>query len=193
MGGRRKKGLELKQGIYIIGEGITEQYYFSHLKALKKYYCEVKPRFFGKTNIFEIEKSVVKLLSGDITVICVFDADVSERNPVEKEKLQNFIRKYQKNPNVIICDSLPSIEFWFLLHFKKTNRSFQSARAINKELLVFISSYEKTEEYLKRAAWVEQLAENQDKACNNAKSIGQKEGNSYSNIYKGIERLENSK
>ncbi len=191
MGGRRKKGLELKQGIYIVGEGITEQYYFSHLKQLKNYNCEVKPRFFGKTNIFEIEKSIEKLLSGDITVICVFDADVSERNMVEKEKLQKFIRKYKNNPNVIICDSLPSIEFWFLLHFKKTNKTFQNGKAINKELLVFIKDYEKTEDYLKKLAWVEQLVEIQDNACNNAKIIGQVEGNSYSNIYMGIDRLDN--
>jgi len=193
MGGRHKKGLELKQGVYIIGEGITEQYYFLHLKSLKKYNCEVKPRFFGKTNIFEIEKSVEKLISGDITVICVFDADVSERNIAEKEKLLKFIRKFKNNPNVIICDSLPSIEFWFLLHFKKTNKPFQNARAINKELHIFISSYKKTEDYLKKPAWVEQLSENQDKACNNAKSLGQQDGNSYSNIYKGIEILENNK
>ncbi len=62
MGGRRKKGLVLKGDVFVIGEGITEQYYFSHLKQLKKYKCIIKPRFFGKTSIDEIGKSVERLL-----------------------------------------------------------------------------------------------------------------------------------
>lgn len=85
MGGRRKRNLDLKGSVFVIGEGITEQYYFTHLKHLRKYKCVVKPRFFGKTSIDEIEKSVKKLLPGGVSVICVFDADVSERNATEKK------------------------------------------------------------------------------------------------------------
>jgi hypothetical protein len=34
MGGRKQKIREPKSGIYIVGEGITEQYYFSHIKKI---------------------------------------------------------------------------------------------------------------------------------------------------------------
>ena len=34
MGGRKKQTKEVRSGIYIIGEGITEQYYFSHIKKI---------------------------------------------------------------------------------------------------------------------------------------------------------------
>lgn len=94
MGGRRQQKLELRGNVYLIGEGITEQYYFAHLKLLQKYNCVVKPRFFGKTSISEIEKSVRKLLLGGVTVICVFDADVSMRDKVEKVKLAQFKQRY---------------------------------------------------------------------------------------------------
>lgn len=36
---------EPKSGIYIVGEGITEQYYFSHIKILLGIHCTIKPRF----------------------------------------------------------------------------------------------------------------------------------------------------
>ena len=190
MGGRRQRGLELKGDIFIIGEGITEQYYFTHLKHLKKYKCVVRPRFFGKTDIVQIKKSVEKLLHGGVSVICVFDADVSNRNLAEKEKLNQFRRKYQKNSGVLICDSLPSIEFWFLLHFIKTSKHFQNSKAVERELKKFITDYSKTDNYLRNIRWVEQLVEKSETACDNAKSIEQVDGCSYSNIFKAIEQLE---
>ncbi len=190
MGGRRKRNLDLRGGVFVIGEGITEQYYFTHLKYLRKYNCVVKPRFFGKTSIDEIEKSVKKLLQGEVSIICVFDADVSERNIVEKEKLIRFKRKHQRNKNVLICDSLPSIEFWFLLHFVKTSKHFPNSKTAERELKKFITDYSKTKNYLKNILWVEQLVEKLETACNNAKSIGQVDGCSYSNIFKAIEQLE---
>ncbi|HPB05961.1 MAG TPA: hypothetical protein PLQ09_07830 [Prolixibacteraceae bacterium] len=64
MGGRKQNNIELRGGTYIVGEGITEQFYFAHLKQLQKYNCIIKPRFFGKTSVSEIEKSVQKLLLG---------------------------------------------------------------------------------------------------------------------------------
>ncbi|MBA7534467.1 hypothetical protein ES705_26714 [subsurface metagenome] len=190
MGGRRQRKLNLRGDVFIIGEGITEQYYFTHIKHLKKYKCVVKPRFFGKTDITQIDKIIEKLLLGGINVICVFDADVSERNTAEKEKLNQFRLKYQKNSDVLICDSLPSIEFWFLLHYIKTNKHFSHSKAVMKELNKFISDYVKTENYLINNRWVEQLMERLDTACRNAKSLEQCEGSSYSNIYKAIDKLE---
>jgi len=190
MGGRRSKKIELKKGLYIIGEGITEQYYFTHLKQIKSYRCFVKPRFFGKTNIVQIAKQVQKLLMGDIAVICIFDADVSQRNKVEELKFQQFKKKYAKNKNVIICDSLPSIEFWFLLHFVQTNKSFTNSRSVEIELLKHINHYDKSKTFLENGKWVEKLVNNLDDAVSYAQNMDVVEGGSYSNIYKAILKLE---
>lgn len=159
MGGRRQNKLELRGNVYIVGEGITEQYYFSHLKFLQKYSYVVKPRFFGKTSISEIEKSVVKLLLGGVSVICFFDADVSARDAVEKENLNKFRRKYANNRQVILCDSFPSIEFWFLLHFLKTTRNFQSADEVLTALKRYIPDFSKDCSFLKNVKWVEDLCQ----------------------------------
>jgi hypothetical protein len=182
--------MRLKESIYVIGEGLTEKYYFQHLKKLKGYSCVVRPRFFSsKNNIYYIEKRTNELLLADVTVICVFDSDVAQRNREEKERLQSFVAEYQNNEKVIICDSLPSIEFWFLLHFKKTNKYFPNYNSIRDELRKFITDYDKTERFLLQDKWVRVLVNRQHLAVNNGKSLNSDEG-SYSNIYKAIELLE---
>ena len=193
MGGRKSKNLELKKGLYVIGEGITEQYYFTHLKTIKNYKCVVKPRFFGKTGIAQIAKQVHNLLMGDITVICIFDADVSQRNKVENNKFQQFKKKYANNKKVIICDSLPSIEFWFLLHYVQINKSFSHSKAVEKELLKHIRTYDKTKTFLENRKWVEELTEKLGIAVSYAQNLNRDDAMSYSNIYKAILRLEETK
>lgn len=97
MGGRRQNKMVLRGNTYIVGEGITEQFYFAHLKQLRKYKCVIKPRFFGKTSISDIEKSVKKLLLGGVSAICFFDADVSVRDAAENKKLEKFRKQYARN------------------------------------------------------------------------------------------------
>lgn len=77
-----------------------------------------------------------------------------------------------------------------MLHFVKTSKHFQSAKAVERELKKFVTDYSKTENYLKNIRWVEQLIKKLETACNNAKSLGQISGCSYSNIFKAIEQLE---
>lgn len=180
----------LKVNIGVVGEGITEKYYFTHLRKIKGYKIKIKPGGFVKgKNIEYLNKKVKEFLSADMIVICVFDADVSQKNNKEKEKLTKFIKTYMDNNNVIICDSLPSIEFWFLLHFRKTNKYFPNYNSIRNELRKYIPGYDKTEKYLLQDQWVKVLIGKQDIAINNGKKIVPGEG-SYSIIYKAIELLE---
>lgn len=182
--------MRLRESIYIIGEGLTEKYYFQHLKKIKNYNCVVRPRFFSsKNSIYYLEKRTKELLLADVTVICAFDADMSQRNKEEKERLTKFVGDYKDNEKVIICDSLPSIEFWFLLHFKKTNRHFANYNAIRDELRKYIPDYDKTEKYLMQDKWVKALLPNQDGAIAHGKSLKSENG-SYSNIFKAVKMLE---
>lgn len=120
MGGRKQSFKEPKSGIYIIGEGITEKFYFQHLRSIFKYRYTIKPRFFELKCIDKFDKIIESLLRGDIKIICVYDEDVSRRNKDENEKLRSLQAKYSSNDNVIFCGSYPSIEYWFLLHYKDT-------------------------------------------------------------------------
>ena len=61
-----------RQVIHIVGEGLTELYYFSHLKRLLNYHCSISPRLFENNSIEKIEKKIVELLREDVFVICIF-------------------------------------------------------------------------------------------------------------------------
>lgn len=98
--------------------------------------------------------------------------------------------KYAGKKNVILCDSLPSIEFWFLLHYLDTNRHFPNAHAAERELRRFIAQYAKTEPFLKNRKWVEDLlADGKLELAITRAKLYESSGGSYSNIYKAIEAI----
>ena len=193
MGGRRKGIRNQRDGLYIVGEGLTEQFYFDHLKSIKNYSCHVKPKFFGNTDIDQIRKIVERLLLGNVEIICVFDTDVSSRNKVENVKLEEFKKKYLQNPLVIVCDSFPTIEYWFILHYLDNVRNFSSSKEVLKELKKFIRKYEKTKKFLGNQKWVEEMTSCLDEAMQNATCVKLDSIKSFSNIYKAINKLEKKK
>ena len=143
----------------IIGAGKTEQWYFTHLQRIFGYRVKVRPRFFGQEDIFQLTKKVESVIQDGGIAIAVFDADVASWDEKERKKLDDFRKKYDKHESVIICDSLPSIEYWFLLHFADIHRLFPTSHSVCKELEKFIDGYDKTDEYLSREKWVRQLCE----------------------------------
>lgn len=192
MGGRKQKIREPKSGIYIVGEGITEQYYFSHIKKILGIHCTIKPRFFGNTSIAEMKKKIEELLRGDIFVICVFDGDVAAHNESERKKLEQLQNKYRKNKNLLFCNSLPSIEYWFLLHHEHTNRYFKDAKAAEIVLKKYIKDYEKTAQFLEKEKWVRDLCSNDklSQAIECSKCFGREHG-SYTNVHEAFDFLMN--
>lgn len=178
-------------GITIIGEGLTERYYFTHLKRLKGYRYTCKPRNFTEQSIEDIQKQVERVLADRGVAVCVFDADVARAKPAEKAKLDAMRKKYANRENVVICDSMPSIEFWFLIHFLNTNKYFASSRDVVQVLRRHISNFDKHDSFLSKEKWVaELLVDNRlETAMQRAESFGTN-GESHSNIYKAFKRFE---
>lgn len=174
----------------IIGAGITEQWYFTHLKFLYDYQIKVRPRFFGKETADGMAKKIAEVLNDGGMAICVFDADVSTWNEEEKKKLDKLRVKYAKNKNVILCDSLPAIEYWFLLHYENTNRFLGTSKAAMQALRKYMPDYDKTDSFLSNRRWVAEMSGEgkQDMACSKAEQFGN-EGQSYSMIYKVFDAI----
>lgn len=172
----------------VIGAGITEQWYFSHLHDLLNVQLRIRPRFFGTEDIHQLDKKIAQVINEGAVAICVFDADTAEFNDTQRQKLAALKAKYAGKKNVILCDSLPSIEFWFLIHYLDTNRHFANSHEAERELRTFISQYEKTATFLKNRRWVEDLVSDGklDTAILRAKHYESLHG-SCSNIYKAIE------
>lgn len=175
--------------IHIVGEGLTELFYFSHIKKLMGYRCSVSPRLFENNSIEKIEKKIKELLKEDVFVICVFDADVSRRSDVENKKLVTLKHRYEKNKNVLLCDSLQSIEYWFLLHYEDTCRHFNDSDATAKALLHHIPTYNKSRKFLEKEKWVKDMIadDKMETACGLAKKYDERD--SYSTIYKALNKL----
>lgn len=181
---RRIKERNLKNPtITIIGEGATERYYFTHLKRLRGYNYTCKPRNFTEQTFDEMQKQIDRVLADKGIAVCVFDADVTRTRPAEKMKYEDMCRRYAGNPSVILCDSMPSIEFWFLLHYINTNRYFASSDDVIAALLRYIPNFSKRLSFLSKESWVADLITDNrhDTAITNANTIGL-EGESYSRL-----------
>ena len=166
-----RKNIATRQVIHIVGEGLTELFYFSHLKKFLGYRYSISPRLFENNSIEKIDKKIKELLNEDVFVICVFDADVSRRS------------------DVILCDSLQSIEYWFLLHFEDTCRHFLDSAATERALKRYLPTYGKTRKYLEKDSWVRDMIADAKmiKACELAEKYQGRD--SYSEIYKAIKKV----
>ncbi len=183
---RKIKERKLKNPtITIIGEGATERFYFTHLKSLNGYNYVCKPRNFAEQNIEDIQRQIERVLTDEGIAVCVFDVDVTRIHHADKVKFNAMRQHYANNPSVIICESMPSIEFWFLLHYLKTNRYFATSDEVITAMRRYLPNFSKQQSYLSKENWVATLlADNKlTTAINNAITIGE-EGESYSNHHK---------
>jgi len=177
----------------IIGAGKTEQWYFTHLQRIMNYRVKVRPRFFGQEDIFQMAKKIESVIADGGFAIAVFDADVASWDEKERNKLESMRRKYANNPNVILCDSLPSIEYWFLLHFASIHRLLPTSASVIKELVKHLPGFDKTDNYLSQSKWVETLCayNRMDHALTEATKS--QEGQSYTKLPLAIQKLSSQK
>jgi hypothetical protein len=188
---RKESTTQFKESIpTIIGAGITEKWYFTHLQAKYRVRMKIRPRFFGKETVFTLEKKLTEVLKNGGRAIVVFDADVSTWNKAEKERLETMKSKYAKNNRVLLCDSMPSIEYWFLLHYVNTNRHFGTSKAVIMELVKRIKEFDKTETFLKNQKWVDDMSADGrlESAAQRAVAFGTS-GESYTNVWKAMQEL----
>ena len=102
------------------------------------------------------------------------------------ENKKNIVCVIAVHPDVILCDSMPSIEYWFLLHFEKTNKHFGTSEKVI-DVLERYMPYEKKERFLESSSWVKQLLsdDGMQKALDNACVLGDS-GESHTSIPKAI-------
>ncbi|MCR5454722.1 MAG: RloB family protein [Bacteroidales bacterium] len=166
---------------YIITEGQTEKWYLTHLKnAGKIYFTFSDPKSVdGGDYLNKIALEIDKYSAMPRKkIICIFDVDRFYNNPTEFGKYSKFMGKYT---NVNIYNNMPSIEYWFLLHYsKKTITKYYSKTELLSELTKyspFVSKSEqalKSEIFLKPVSWFNELCgkdfKNLNTAIDNAKN-----------------------
>ncbi|MBQ2186973.1 MAG: RloB domain-containing protein [Bacteroidales bacterium] len=179
-----------QRSVTIVGEGLTEQHYFTHIRFLFGYHYTIKPYYFSITSLVEMDKKIAEAISDGGVAIAVFDADVSNRNEEERKRLEIIRKKYGNKKNVVLCDSMTSIEYWFLLHYENTNRYFKDSFATEQELRKHISDYEKKSKFLQNVKWVVDMCADEKLETAIKRAIAfDHNGESYSNVYKAFELL----
>jgi len=161
----------------------------SHLKTLYQLNIEIKPRFFGNKSMQQMVKLIEAAVSRKIPVICLYDEDVSQWDEVEKQRMADMRKKYSKE-DVLFVNSMPSIEYWFLLHFEETNKFFGTSKAVIQDLTKYISDYKKEKQYLEKDKWTTHLCDDgkMELAYYRAKKFGIK-GESYTRFPLVLEKL----
>lgn len=197
----------------ISGGTNTERYYFTHINDTTKYKFNIRPKYFAdESNYTEaFPKRIKEILNAntDPIIFCVFDWDTIYGIDAKIKKHEDFEKQFRAeidNGNVVICPSMPSIEYWFLLHFEDKTDLLKDYRAISNILAPYIKpcfadptknlkKLLKQEKYLQDSTWVKNLcsdgkldtaikrAEDNIKA---AEEAGDLANQSYSYVYKAF-------
>lgn len=171
-----------------VGAGITEFWYLKHIKPALGLKVDIFPRLFGRESMPDINKHIETGLANGRKVICLFDEDVSQWNDIEKQRLRELHNRYDSNPQVVIASSMPSIEYWLLLHYKDTNKYYGTSAKVIKDLIRYIPGFDKREQFLSNPAWVTNLLK--DNKLSIAEARAKKFGHtgaSYTDAWKAIE------
>lgn len=173
----------------LIGAGITEYWYFRHLNSKGVKCIKTRPRLCGKEDAVSLSKRIKEVLQDGGVPIVVFDADVTVWNETERKKYEELHREYDSSKSVELYDSMPSIEYWFLLHYVGTNQHYGTSEKVIKDLRKYISSFSKSESFLQNVKWVDvMLADGKmQKAISRAKQFGKK-GESWTELWRLFEK-----
>ena len=197
----------------ISGGTNTERYYFTHINDTTEYKFNIRPKYFAdESNYTEaFPKRIKEILNAntDPKIFCVFDWDTIYGIDAKIKKHEDFEKQFRTeidNGNVVICPSMPSIEYWFLLHFEDKTDLLKDYRAISNILAPYfkpcfadptknLKKLLKQEKYLQDSTWVKNLcsdgkldaaikrAEDNIKA---AEEAGDLANQSYSYVYKAF-------
>jgi hypothetical protein len=64
------------------------------------------------------------------TIFCVFDRDGHESFDRARSKIEGFASRSRNRLNIHEAISVPCFELWVLLHFERTDRTFQNCAAL---------------------------------------------------------------
>ena len=157
--GSRKLG----NTVAIIVDGSDEKWYLETIKshypcsALKR--IKIEPELPHKKKIQELfELSRTKYSEGYKHIILIIDFDTIKKASNEIQKFKELYEKYNKAKNsnkanwaqsLTVIINNPCLEFWYLMHFKKTSKFYQDFNDLKNDLLKHLNDYKKDEQYYK--------------------------------------------
>ena len=142
----------------VVVDGETEVWYLQMLKRNERdIRVSIKPEIPNKKSVEEQYNLVCDLSSKEFTkVFWIIDLDtvIKEENEAPKGKkspLKSFEEYrtdlHENYENIFVIVNNPCLEFWFLLHFEKTSKYFNTCSSVETELKKHLKNYEKTQKF----------------------------------------------
>lgn len=158
--------------IAVVGDGQTEKIYFDKLKDVEGLRnVSLKPDLPKSVGSYKgvFDKAESLYEQGYDEVYCLIDIDkVLSDNTLAKYLTD---KKRIEKKGIIVFESNPCIEFWFLLHFVRTTKPFSNCESVEKDLQKYLPNYTKNQQYLVQANIYKLLQPNLSKAIENGEWI----------------------
>ena len=157
---RKGRNIPTKQSFAVVVDGETEYWYLQMLKHNEHNIpFNIKPQILQKKNIKQQYELVTDLSEEEYDkVFWIVDLDVLLKEEREKRNstssLQQFLNYYKslsKQKKIVVIVNNPCLEYWFLLHFQKTNKVFTACTDAEKQVSQHLQDYEKTEKFFKKS------------------------------------------
>ena len=192
---------KLRESAMIIGEGITEFYYFQSLCDVYKQVV-FKPDCPKHTSIKELEIKIREAAEKGYThIFCIIDMDNKNKEP-ERTRYKRLRAKFAKPINkpkkgisckVEFFETHLCTEMFFRYYFGYTSRSYGDQESLIKDLNKYVE-YEKTIDFFSKSkglhSYFERKGGSLEKAITNAeKSMKEKEKNDRDYTYSELGRL----
>ncbi len=115
-----KAGMPLGKKPYIYCEGQTERYFLGNILDNNEIEYEFDPKYRATTQLTDLSDKIQASINQATMIFCFFDLDriIFENKNDEEQKYKDILKEYSANPNVVFCESLPSIEYWVVLNFE---------------------------------------------------------------------------
>ena len=188
---RRGRNIATKQSFAVVVDGETEYWYLEMLKRNEPNIpFKIRPQILQKKNIDQQYKLVTELSEEEYDkVFWIVDLDVLLKEEREKKNSTSSLQKFlsyshqlSKQDKVVVIVNNPCLEYWFLLHFQKTNKVFTACTDAEKQVSQHLKGYEKTEKFFKKSNndIYKQLKPYFQTAVSNATALGTFDAKDYS-------------
>lgn len=161
MRNRKKLRVESVPSFAFVVDGETEVWYLQMLKRdlqnSRNVQVRIKPEIPKKKSLEDQYKLVTSLSKQEFTkVFWILDMDTiikeSSMTPKGIKTALQFFNEYHKkckqnHRNINIIAVNPCLEFWFLLHFLKTAKSFENCSEAMAQLKNHLPDYQKSQKY----------------------------------------------
>ncbi|MBQ8564816.1 MAG: RloB domain-containing protein [Bacteroidaceae bacterium] len=171
--------MRLNDNYAFVVDGETEVWYLNMLKRNNpKVRITIKPELAKSSSIEEQYQQVCWLAQDFKIVFWIVDTDViiKEKNEGSDLKYKELCKYFRKLPkNVKFIANTPCLEYWFLLHMKKTSSYYPAYNnKLKRDLKKYdiLKNYEKSEKYYTQSNDIyKRLMPYLQDARNNAKAL----------------------